>query len=100
MPTMSLRDTCKALGREGTVSLCSDVLGFAAGHCPSKLSPARPDAAFSMRSFVHGLRRAHFHVRILVAGDDLLTANDRAVLEYAVYRLRDIYVTNGIGIGR
>lgn len=98
--TMSLRDTCRALGLGKTVSLCTDVLGFAVGRCPAKLSPTRPDTVFSVKTFVHGLRRAHFHVRLLIAGSDVITVNDWAVLEYAVYRLRDIYITNGIGVGR
>jgi hypothetical protein len=100
MMTISVRDTCRALGFGQTVSLCTDVLGFTRGHCPGRLGPTRPDTAFSIRSFVHGLRRAHFHVRLLIAGTDVITSNDWRVLEYAVYRLRDIYTTNGIGVGR
>jgi len=103
--TISLRDVCRALSHTGTVSLCKDVLGFAGGRCPQKIPPvsspppARPDPSFSVRTFVAGLRETHFNAELLWAGSDLITDSDRAVLEYAVYRLRDIYTSNGIGIG-
>jgi hypothetical protein len=34
-----------------------------------------------------------------VAGSDLLTQNDQDVIDYAVFRLRDIYSAAGIGVG-
>ncbi|MFD7917156.1 hypothetical protein ACFV30_41885 [Streptomyces sp. NPDC059752] len=39
-------------------------------------------------------------MRLIVAGSDLITANDRQVIDYAVFRLRDIYSAAGIGVGR
>jgi hypothetical protein len=39
-------------------------------------------------------------VRLIVAGSDLITANDREIIDYAVFRLRDIYSAAGIGVGR
>ncbi|MFI1700696.1 hypothetical protein ACH419_32675 [Streptomyces bobili] len=37
---------------------------------------------------------------LIVAGSDQLTANDRQVIDYAVFRLRDIYSAVGVGVGR
>lgn len=95
----SLRQACTGLGLLGPVSLCRDVLGYNAGRLP--IAPAsRPRPDFSLSRFMQLLRGPHFHVQLIVAGSDLVTDNDQIVIDYAVYRLRDIYSTNGIGVGR
>jgi hypothetical protein len=45
------------------------------------------------------LRGEHFHVQLIVTGSDLLSENDTRVLDYDIFRLRDIYTTAEIGIG-
>jgi hypothetical protein len=94
--TMSLRKVYTALGLGQSVWL-RDVLGFSQAR---RFNNTRPRPDFSVADFVRGLRHTHFHVRIIIAGFDLLTANDQAAIDYAVFRLRDIYVRNEIGIGR
>jgi hypothetical protein len=95
--TMSLRRVCSALGLGKSVSLRNDVLGFTEAR---RFNNTRPRPDFSVADFVHGLRRAHFHVHLIIAGSDLLTDNDRRTIDYAVFRLRDIYFRSGIGVGR
>jgi hypothetical protein len=75
------------------------MLGFTESRAPARLSTARPIPVLSLTRFAQLLRGQHFHVRLIVAGSDLLTANDRDVVDYAVFRLRDIYSTAGIGVG-
>jgi Metallo-peptidase family M12B Reprolysin-like len=95
--TMSLRQVFSALGLGKSVSLRNDVLGFTEAR---RFNNTRPRPDFSVADFVHGLRRAHFHVHLIIAGSDLLTANDRRTIDYAVFRLRDTYFRSGIGVGR
>jgi hypothetical protein len=54
----------------------------------------------NVNRFAQLLKGKHFHVRIIVAGSDLLSANDQDVIDYAVFRLRDIYSAADIGVGR
>ncbi|MGW5375328.1 hypothetical protein ACWESM_07810 [Nocardia sp. NPDC003999] len=85
--------------RNKRLSVCQDLLGFTAGRPPLGLFPNRPAARVSMNAFVRNMRQSHIHVRVIVAGSDLLTANEREIVDYAVFRLRDIYTNAGIGIG-
>jgi hypothetical protein len=96
--SISLRKTCLALGLSGSVSVCRDVWGFSNGSLPAALSSDRAAPRLSIARFVQLLRGRHFHVRLIVAGSELLTANDQDVLDYAIFRLRYIYGENGIGI--
>ena len=59
----------------------------------------RPVPRVSINQFVKLLRGKHFHVRLILAGSDLLSDNDRDVIDYAVFRLREIHSAAGIGIG-
>ncbi|MEW1737499.1 hypothetical protein AB0346_16250 [Nocardia beijingensis] len=52
-----------------------------------------------MNEFVRSFRKQHIHVRVIIAGSDITSAADNTAIDYAVYRLRDIFVNAGIGIG-
>jgi Metallo-peptidase family M12B Reprolysin-like len=104
----SLKKVCSALGKTGSVSLCRDIFGFAGSRLgttdartgvPPRVNATRPVPTISINQFVRLLRGKHFHVRLIPAGSDLLTDNDRDVIDYAVFRLREIYSAAGIGIG-
>lgn len=96
---VSLRTLSSALGLPRRFSVCRDMLGFTESRVPARLSLRRPVPVLSLTRFARLLRGQHFHVRLIVAGSDLLTANDRDVIDYAVFRLRDVYSTAGIGVG-
>ncbi|HEY8766184.1 MAG TPA: hypothetical protein VIP09_02800 [Dehalococcoidia bacterium] len=96
--SVSLRQVCSGLGLSGSVSICRDVWGFSDASMPAALSSGRAVPRLSVARFAQLLRGRHFHVRLIVAGSELLTNNDQDVLDYAVFRLRDIYAANGIGI--
>ena len=95
----SLKAVCAALGRTGQVSLCRDVLGFFEGKMPAAVKETRPRPELSLKRFIGLLRGLHFHLHIIVTGSDLLTSNDRDVIDYGVFRLRDIYSAAGFGVG-
>ena len=97
---VSLRKLCSTLGLTGRVSVCQDFLGFTEGKPPAAVVATRPRPVLSLNRFAQLLRGSHFHVRFIVAGSDLITANDREVIDYAVFRLREIYSAAGIGVGR
>ncbi len=95
----SLKQVFSALNRKGNVSLCRDVLGLSNGRVPAAVDTARPKPQINVNQFVRLLRGQHFHVQLIVTGSDLLSDNDTKVLDYDVFRLRDIYATAEIGIG-
>jgi hypothetical protein len=95
----SLKQVFSALNRRGTVSLCRDILGFSNGRVPAALNDARPRPQLNINQFIRLLRDQHFHVQLIVTGSDLLSENDKKVLDYDIFRLRDIYATAEIGIG-
>src|SRR5690242_21905423 len=95
----SLRQVFSALNRRGNVSLCRDILGFSNGRVPAAVNAARPKPQINVNQFVRLLRGQHFHVQLIVTGSDLLNDNDTKLLDYDVFRLRDIYATAEIGIG-
>lgn len=97
---VSLRKMCSALGLTGRVSICQDLLGFTESKMPAAVVATRPKPTLNLNRFAQLLKGQHFHVRLIVAGSDLLSANDGAVIDYAVFRLRDIYSAAGIGVGR
>jgi len=67
---------------------------------PARIIATRPVPTLNVARFAQLLRGRHFHVRLIVAGSELLTTNDQDGLDYAVFRLRDIYAANGIGVAR
>lgn len=97
---VSLRQVCSALGLSGPVSVCRDLWGFSDAAMPARIVATRPVPALSVARFAQLLRGRHLHVHLIVAGSELLTANDQDVLDYAVFRLRDIYAAGGIGVAR
>lgn len=98
---VSLNTVCRALGVSGRVSFCGHILGFLADqNVPAPLNPDRPRSMISLTDYVHLLKVTYFNVQIIIAGSDLLNVNDRKAINYAIYRLRDIYRMAGIGVAR
>lgn len=95
----SLKQVFAALKRTGNVSLCRDILGFSNDRVPARLNTARPIPEININQFIRLLRGQHFHVQLIVTESDLLSGNDNDVIDYAVFRLRDIYAAADIGIG-
>ncbi len=97
----SLRALTAFLGfpNNASVSVCRDLLGFTQGRMPSAVVSSRPTPRIGLVGYVRAFRQSHFHVRIIVAGSDLLSTTDPVAIDYAVFRMRDIYSNAGIGIG-
>lgn len=99
---VSLRAVATALGiTKQQLSVCGDLYGFIRHHVPNALNVTRPHPTISIHRYAELLRNAHIHVHLIIAGSDLLSisGDDWDVLDYAVFRLRDIYNQAGIGVG-
>jgi hypothetical protein len=93
----SLKKVCSALGKTGSISLCRDILGIAGSRLgtsnartgvPPRVNATRPVPTISINQFVRLLRRKHFHVRLILAGSDLLTDKGVALATALVQELR------------
>jgi hypothetical protein len=91
---------CTAVGLLGRVSLCEDVLGFAGGKVPARLNTARSIPQVSLRAHAQRLQGRWFDLWLILAGSDLMTTVDEDVVDYAVWRMREIYAPAGITVRR
>lgn len=83
---------CAALGVDPPLSICRDVLGFTRERIPARLNTLRDVPAVSLRSYFGQLGDVNFDVTLILAGSDAMTVDDEAVIDYAVWRLREIYL--------
>jgi hypothetical protein len=94
---------CADMNATGRVSVLFDYFGFAQGRVPSD-----PDT--SVTASVSVLRQAalvdgeHFHLNVIRVGFDTLSASDLQdgldKLDYAIYRSRNIYGPQEVGVAR
>jgi hypothetical protein len=70
-------------------------MGFTGGKVPTRLRPSRAQPTVSMRGYVKSLRENNFDVTLILAGSDIMTTVDAAVVDYAVYRAREVYAGAG-----
>lgn len=95
--------SCVGVDTSQPVSVLGDMFGFA-----RRRMPPDPDAnvasSVSMLQQVRALQGQHLHLNIIRVGFDGIAAGDRdeAVekFDYAVYKIRNIYRSVSLGIGR
>jgi hypothetical protein len=92
---ISLRRAAAALGREHNFSVCHDILGFSGYKVPTALAAGRAVPTVSLRGFINGLRGDNFDIELILAGSDTMTPAEATVIDYAIYRARDIYAAAG-----
>jgi hypothetical protein len=95
MADISLRAVGAAFGLGRSLSVCSDILGFSQGKVPSRMTSTRPQPMVSLRNHVNSLRGDFFDVTLILTGSDLMTTTDATVIDYSVYRAREIYANAG-----
>jgi hypothetical protein len=104
MADISVRDLfdCVDAGSEDEQSVLGDLFGFRRGLVPP--DPTGVTASVSIRELAEGVDGDHIHVNVIAVGFDLFStaAFDNALIEldYCVYRIRDIYRPQGVGVGR
>ena len=93
--------SCIGVDTSGSVSILRHLFGFRRSRVPTD-----PDntvtAQVSMLQKLEGLQGKHIHINIIRVGFDLLADVDDGLekLDYATYRIHNIYRTVNLGIGR
>ncbi len=87
----------------GNLSVLRDFYGFTRGRVPVDPDPS-VIASLSLKQQFARLKAGHIHLNVIKVGFDLLSASDNAAafekLDYAIYRIRNIYRSQSVGIGR
>lgn len=101
----SLRDLagCIGLNRNGRISVLADFFGFIRGRVPTD-PDSSVTAAVSLSQQFARLKGRHIHLNIIKVGLDTLSDADEAEalhkIDYAIYRIRNIYRSVNLGVGR
>ncbi len=105
MTVRSVRQALNAMGLGGVAnaSVMHHVLGFWRGRAPTDPSTGTP-VVVSLAQQFQGLSGRHLHVNMIEVGLDTLSASDMAAaddrVDYSVHRIRQIYSTRQLGLGR
>jgi hypothetical protein len=98
----SLAD-CIGLDRNGRISVLGDFFGFIRNRVPTD-PDSSVTASVSLAQQFARLKGKHIHLNIIKVGLDTLSdsdeANARHKIDYAIYRIRNIYRSVNLGIGR
>ena len=93
---------CIGVGSGGEKSLLFDLFGFIRGRVPPDPTGVRSEV--SLKRLINDLQTKHIHLNVIRVGMDTLSAGDQDEalqnLDYAVYRIRDIYQQVSLGVGR
>ena len=94
---------CIGLDRNGRISVLGDFFGFTRNRVPTD-----PDTSVTARVSLSQqfarLKGKHIHLNVIKVGFDTLSSTDEAdalhKIDYAIYRIRDIYRSINLGVGR
>lgn len=94
----SVRDFASCIGLKGSISVLRDFFGFFRGRVPP--DPTGAATSVSLKRQISLLKGDHFHVNVIRIGSDNFTASDSREIDYAIFKLRNIYDNRSIGVGR
>lgn len=94
---------CEGIDTSQNISILGHMFGFARRRVPTD-----PDttvtAAVSMLQYIRGVQGDHVHLNVIRVGFDAMTDQAEAdgihKIDYAIYRIRNIYRPVGVGVGR
>ena len=86
------------IGVSGDFSVLRDLFGFIRGRVPS--DPDNVPAEISLLEQARLLGRDQFHVNVIRVGSDQFGDSDHEEIDYSIYRLRNIYGEEDVGVGR
>jgi hypothetical protein len=100
----SLRAMLNCMGvTQANVSVLRHFFGFARGRLPRDPQPGTV-ARVSLNEGVRGVKGLHVHLNVIRVGYDAIPAAERAdaaeKLDYAVYKARNIFRQQNLGVGR
>jgi hypothetical protein len=83
------------------ISLSQNLFGFLRGVVPDDPDPS-VTARVSVRQQIENVGGKHIHLNVILVGFDQIADLDEALerVDYAIYRIHNIYRQVGIGIGR
>jgi len=94
---------CIGVNTSGSVSILFHMFGFTRGRVPPEADTAVTPQV-SLLQLVRDLQGRHLHLNVIRVGFDTLSANDQSEadekLDYAIYRIRNIYRPVSLGVGR
>ena len=94
---------CIGVNTSGSVSILFHLFGFTRARVPPDPEPTAT-AQVSLLQLVRDLQGRHLHLNVIRVGFDTLSATDQATgdekLDYAIYRIRNIYRGVSLGVGR
>jgi hypothetical protein len=95
--------TCIGVDTSRDTSVLVDLFGFARGRVPTDPDPGVA-AEVSVLQQLRGVQGQHIHLNVIRVGFDLIAAADADQaaerLDYAIYRIRNIYRQVDLGVGR
>lgn len=94
----SLRALAQCIGLPSNFSVLRDFYGFVRGRLPA--DPTGAAVEVSLRRQAQRLQGRHFHLNVIAVGSDQFTDADFAEIDYAIFRLRNIYDPVSLGVGR
>ena len=95
--------TCIGVDTSQDTSVLADLFGFARGQVPTDPDPGVA-AEVSVLQQLRDVQGQHIHLNVIRVGFDLIAAADAdeaaEKLDYAIYRIRNIYQQVDLGVGR
>jgi hypothetical protein len=94
----SLRSLATCIGLPAGFSVLRDLFGFARGVLPP--DPTGADVTVSLLRQMNRLDGDFLDLNVIAVGSDQFTDNDYIEIDYSIFKLRNIYHTVSLGVGR
>ncbi len=94
----SIRALADCIGLPNNFSVLRNFFGFFRGTLPPDPSGIR--VTVSLAHQAGRLKGPHFNLNVIAVGADNFTDGDRSVVDFAIFRSRQIYSQVGVGVGR
>ena len=94
----SLRAFASCIGITGSFSVLGDFYGFRRRRLPTDPTGVRVEV--SLTEQINSLRARHFNLNVIEVGSDQFTTADRDEVDYSIFKVRNIYRQEGLGVGR
>jgi len=89
---------CIGVDTNQDISILKHLFGFIGRKVPT--DPTEVSISISMLSHINSLQGNHIHLNIIKVGYDLFTVDQIDDIDYAIFKTRNIYRAQDIGVGR
>ena len=94
----SIRQIASCIDVTGSFSILRDFFGFFRGRIPP--DPTGIILNVSLKNQINLLKGKHYHLNMIAVGSDNFGDNEDIQIDYTIHKIRNIYSTVNIGIGR